>query len=247
MNDNRKKRKGLLLGIILVVFCFSLVACGHDGKETQGDQTIDSKITTQEGVRVSKAAISTKEAVSTKAATEKPATKEQAKTPGKSSAPKESGKAANEKKGPALTVNGTGVNATATFTLAELKKLKEGAYSAEYFALNNYGTKAYFSFTGVKVGTLLQAAGVKSNASKVTFIAEDGYKQSMPLEAALREDYIDEQDAEKQYPVIIAWNENGEEYRASDGLPFRMVIGQKAPGDINKPQWVSNVKEITVE
>lgn len=46
--------------------------------------------------------------------------------------------------------------------------------------------------------------------------------------------------------MIIAWEEKGIEYDVADGPPYKLIVGQK-PGDVNKPQWVSNIDRIIVE
>ncbi len=149
--------------------------------------------------------------------------------------------------GQTMTISGSGVEKTVTLSLSDLKSMKDAYYEDDYFALNSYGTKAYFSFRGVKLAAVLEKAGLKSSARTITFVAPDGYEQQLTVEQALKTDYIDEQNPDKKYPVIIAWHENGEDYDPAEGLPFRLVVGQKAPGDANKPQWVSNIKKVIVE
>jgi len=146
-----------------------------------------------------------------------------------------------------MAIKGAGVDNALSLSLEDLKTMKEAYYEDDYFALNSYGTKAYFSFKGVKLAAILQKAGIKSSATQLTFIATDGYEQQITVEQALKMDYIDEQNPDKKYPVIIAWNENGIDYDPEAGLPFRLVIGQKEAGDVNKPQWVSNIAQIIVE
>ncbi|MDD4504617.1 MAG: molybdopterin-dependent oxidoreductase, partial [Clostridiaceae bacterium] len=103
------------------------------------------------------------------------------------------------------------------------------------------------SFKGVKLSAILEKAGLNKNAATLKFIASDGYEYEIAIEQALKEDYIDEQNPDKKYPVIIAWHENGQDYDAAKGAPYRLVIGQKEPGDVNKPQWVQNVVKIIVD
>lgn len=146
-----------------------------------------------------------------------------------------------------LQIEGSGIEKAISLSLDELKVMKDAYYEDNYFSLNSYGTKEYFSFKGVKLGVILEKAGLNKNAAALKFIASDGYEMKITVEQALKEDYIDEQDPDKRYPVIIAWNENGEDYDAAEGAPFRLVIGQKEPGDVNKPQWVQNVVKIIVD
>lgn len=144
-------------------------------------------------------------------------------------------------------IEGSAVEKSIVLTLDDLKAMKDAYLEDEFFSLNSYGTKEYFSFKGVKLSAILQKAGLKKNAAIVTLVASDGYEQEITIEQALKEDYIDEQNPDKRYPVIIAWNENNQDYDVSKGAPFRLVIGQKEPGDVNKPQWVQNVVKIIVD
>lgn len=145
-----------------------------------------------------------------------------------------------------LVIEGSGIKEPITLTLDELKAMTDAYYEDDYFSLNSYGTKEYFSFKGIKLSAVLENAGIKESAAALRFIASDGYEFEMTVEQALKEDYMDEQNPDKRYPVIIAWHENGKDYDASKGAPFRLVIGQKEPGDVNKPQWVQNIAKITV-
>lgn len=146
-----------------------------------------------------------------------------------------------------LHIEGAGIENPLTLSLDELKAMKDAYYEDDYFSLNSYGTKEYFHFKGVKIKAILDKAVLKDSATNISFVASDGYKHEMTLEQALKEDYIDEQDPSKMYPVIIAWHENGNDYDANKGAPFRLVIGQKEPGDVNKPQWVQNIARIIIE
>jgi|GEM_PF-3543684 len=145
-----------------------------------------------------------------------------------------------------IQVEGAGIEKSLSLSLEDLKAMEDHIFEDDFFSLNSYGTKEYFHFKGVKLSAVLQEAGLKEGAAAVTVAASDGYKLELTLEQALREDYIDEQDSSKKYPVIIAWQENGSDYDAEAGNPFRLVIGQKEAGDVNKPQWVMNIAKITV-
>ena len=94
---------------------------------------------------------------------------------------------------------------------------------------------------------MLDKAKLKGTAKKVKFVATDGYSQELSAEEALKEDYIDEDNPEKKFPVIIAWHENGKDYDIKKGAPFRVVVGQLEVDDMNKPKWVSNIAKIIVE
>lgn len=146
-----------------------------------------------------------------------------------------------------LEISGTGVDNPIKISLDEMKKMSDYYFEDDFFSLNSYGTTEYFYFKGVRMKGLLEKAKLNANAATVKFVASDGYAIELTLEEVLKEDYIDEQDSSKKYPVIIAWHENGKDYDEARGLPFRLVIGQKEPGDVNKPQWVQNIAKIIVD
>ncbi|NLA12209.1 MAG: molybdopterin-dependent oxidoreductase [Firmicutes bacterium] len=159
---------------------------------------------------------------------------------------------AGEKTDPAdgatMTIEGGGVESAVQLSLGELKAMTGALVEDDYFSINTYGTEEYFHFKGVWVWALLeQKADLKEDAAAVSFVAEDGYTVTYTLEEVQREDYLDQQDPEKKYKMILAWEENNEPYDISKGNPFRLVNGQREPGDVNKPLWVSQIQKIIVE
>lgn len=133
------------------------------------------------------------------------------------------------------------------FTLEELKKMDEIIFEADFYSLNSFGTTGYTHFKGVRLWELLNKAGISAEASKVTVVALDGYKIEFTIEQVKKQDYMDETNPDAKYPMIIAWEENGTEYNPEDGAPYKLVVGQKEAGDVNKPQWVSNIDKIVVQ
>jgi hypothetical protein len=153
-----------------------------------------------------------------------------------------------DKKGPFLTLEGRALDNQVIISLNQLKKMKAGIVEDDYFSLNSYGTKEYFSFKGVWIWHLINnEIGLKKNPEKVTFIAEDGYFVEYTVDEIRREDYMDEQNPDKKYKMILAWEENEKEYDPATGSPFRLVVGQKESGDVNKPNWVQNVQIIQID
>lgn len=133
-------------------------------------------------------------------------------------------------------------------SLDNLKEMDDIIFQGDFYSLNNFGTTAHTNFKGINLWMLLEEkAKISTEATKVTVIATDGYKMEFTIEEVKRQDYIDETDEEVKLPIIISWERNGEEYDSLEGPPFKLIIGQREPGDINKPQWVSNIDKITVE
>lgn len=148
----------------------------------------------------------------------------------------------------AVVIEGNAVKGRVIFTLDELKTMEQGLLEADYFCLNSYGTRQYFHFKGIWIGYLLQEKiNLKDKASRVTFTADDGYEVEYTLADVLKEDYVDEQNPGARYKMILAWEEDGREYDPRKGSPFRLVVGQKEPGDVNKPYWVQYVKRICID
>ena len=134
-----------------------------------------------------------------------------------------------------------------SLTLDELKAMNDIIFEADFYSLNNFGTTDYTHFKGVKLWDLLENETlIKPEASKISIIAQDGYSMEFTIEQVQME-YMDETNPDNKYPIIIAWEENGEEYSLDEGNPYKLVVGQKEPGDINKPQWVSNIDVILIE
>ncbi len=147
-----------------------------------------------------------------------------------------------------LVIRGDAVDAETRFSMDEIKSMADGLVEDDYFSVNSYGTKEYTHFKGVWLWYLLQEkVNLKDHASKVSITAEDGYKVEYTLEEIKRDDYIDEQNPNAKYKMILAWEENGREFNTGEGNPLKLVVGQKESGEVNKPFWARNVKTIRVD
>ncbi len=134
-----------------------------------------------------------------------------------------------------------------SLSLDELKAMNDIIFEADFYSLNNFGTTGYTHFKGVRLWDLLESkALIKPEASKISITAQDGYSMDFTLEQVKME-YMDETNPDNKYPMIIAWEENGQEYSTDEGAPYKLVVGQKEAGDINKPQWVSNIDIVIIE
>lgn len=131
--------------------------------------------------------------------------------------------------------------------LSELKAKNNLIFKGDFYWINNFGSKNHTEFKGINLWGLLEEAGVSSGAKTVSIVAVDGYEMEFSLDQVKRQDYIDETDPDAKFPMIIAWEEDGAEYDPEDGPPFKLIIGQKEPGDVNKPQWVSKIDKIIVK
>lgn len=149
--------------------------------------------------------------------------------------------------GPLLKVEGR-VSTPLSLDLSQLKSMDSLIYSADYYWLNSFGSTGHTSFKGIKLwGLLSEEAGIGSDAQTVRIVATDGYEMTFTVDLIRKQDYIDETDDSKKLPVIVAWQEDGSQYDPDKGPPYKLVVGQKEAGDVNKPQWVSNIDRIIVE
>lgn len=80
---------------------------------------------------------------------------------------------------------------------------------------------------GVKLRTLLEQAGVHTDALKAQFTAADDYKDSVRLERALHPD------------ALLAWEMNGEPLKQAHGFPARLLI----PGiyGMKNVKWLTGI------
>jgi len=147
-----------------------------------------------------------------------------------------------------LVIEGEAVEERVLLTLTDLKAMEEGLVDAQYFAINTYGTREHFHFKGVWVWHLIEEkVKLKDTASRVTITGEDGYTVQYSLADVRKEDYIDEDNPGVKLKMILAWEGDGEEFSPDQGNPFQLVVGQREPGDVNKPYWVRNVRTIRID
>lgn len=236
------KRIKILSMILLPVLCLlTLAACAPEAQPPAAAPAAEPAYTVQQ--QASEEALAPTVPAAAPIVETEPSVPEAPAVPAASAAP---APVAEQEDKASIRLEGAGLKDPMSLSLEELKAMEASIYGDDFFSLNSYGTKEYFHFKGVKLSAVLQKAGLKKEAATVTVVASDGYKLELSIEQALKEDYIDEQDPAKKYPVLIAWQENGSDYDAAAGYPFRLVIGQKEAGDVNKPQWVMNIAKIIV-
>ena len=109
-------------------------------------------------------------------------------------------------------------------TFDELVAMPRSTVNAELYCVDAPGILlAEGNWTGVRLGLILEKAGVSPEAVKVAFYAEDGYTTDLTVTTAMRED------------IILAYEKDGEP------LPekLRLVV----PGKWGY-KWISRVTHI---
>ncbi len=123
-----------------------------------------------------------------------------------------------------LSVTGL-VNHPSNFSLADLKAMPQTSVSAELYCVD-YPNRVVEqgNWTGVKLSTLLdEAGGVKPEAIKVAFYANDGYSTDLTIDTA------------KNDNMILAY--------AKDGAPLSEVLRLVVPGHWGY-KWIAQVVNI---
>lgn len=121
-----------------------------------------------------------------------------------------------------LLIDGS-VQNTLDLTLSELEAMPKSTVYAELYC---YGRLLYWGYwTGVKLGLLLEEAGLDENAELVEFHAQDGYEIELSISEATQDN------------VIIAYERDGE--------PLPETLRLVAPG-ANGNFWISMITQITI-
>jgi DMSO/TMAO reductase YedYZ molybdopterin-dependent catalytic subunit len=109
-------------------------------------------------------------------------------------------------------------------TLTEMEALPQTTVNAALYCVDFPGDLvAQGNWTGVKLGYLLEQAGVSQDAIKVAFVAADGYATDLTLATAKRND------------VIVAYQK--------DGLPLSESLRLVVPGKWGY-KWIAQLTQI---
>jgi hypothetical protein len=162
----------------------------------------------------------------------------------------------SEQKDLKITVKGDGVKGEElVLTLEELASIPDVGFDHIYSTINNWPTSRFYAANGIKVHSILEAAGVLETAKVITFRSTDSYEMSFTREQLLEgtqyyypgvEEGI-EDGAEEVVP-IIAYNYKEGSKDISEAVPeaLCLIIGQKSPIEHTNPAFVENISEIIV-
>jgi len=158
-----------------------------------------------------------------------------------------------------LKISGTGVRKEHTVAVGELEFMQNYIFTGEYCLAKSETEKESAVYRGIDIYNYLRReVGFTAGADTITFKAADGSSQTFGLDEIAKTDYINEITGAGNLKVMLAFGKNekplvpdkdAEGYVAeagNDGGPLRLIIGQTAPGDLNRGKSVKNVTEIIV-
>ena len=152
----------------------------------------------------------------------------------------------NEAEAVALTITGDGVPADVKLTLSQVLALPQVTHN--YSAINNWPTKdlGFVGVKGVRIQDLLDQAQIKDEAKLITFKASDGMTQTFTIDELLVQPRYyfpglmeDSSDGKELVPAILSTD-------TLDKNGLRLIMGQRAVTEQNKPWFVKKVNQITV-
>ena len=140
----------------------------------------------------------------------------------------------------ALIIDGK-VDLPGYFTIADLQTMSGlTTRTATYTRLNRFGTRGQDTMTGVYLEQLLKTVmKLPAEAESITIIADDYSAQYNLNTITPLGVYSTDMSGNK---IMLAWS--GTAPIAAGTL--RLIVGQSDPDYVNTPNWISNVKRITV-
>ncbi|NLK52470.1 MAG: hypothetical protein GX295_08515 [Syntrophomonadaceae bacterium] len=149
-----------------------------------------------------------------------------------------------------LVVEGAALTQKKLYSLDDLKAMTDIMVTDTYFsrgkAKGTWAAEQHDTFTGVSLyKLLLDKIGLKTLPMGIKVIGEDGYTKVFTLEEVTGL-YMDETRPNAKLEMIIAWSQNGTEFKNQSSQPFRIITGQKYEGDYNRQDWVNYAKKILV-
>jgi len=129
-----------------------------------------------------------------------------------------------------------------TFSLNALKSIK--SYSGIYKWLNSFPTHGQSTLVGLPLPYFLQqTVGLLPGSTDVTAVGADNVGATFTMDQATRT----YQDGNQ---MLIAWNENGQDLKPTPvpgGGPLKIARPQTSYTDVNKSEWISNLRVLRVD
>lgn len=160
-----------------------------------------------------------------------------------------------EQKALTITVKGDDIDGERKLTFEEISAMPNSGFEHIYSTVNTWPTPRFYVAKGLKLHSILKAAGVLDTFRVITFRSEDSYEVSFTREQILdtpryyypkvNEGISD--GAQRVYPIIAYEYKDGSDdmAKAKPDVPC-LIIGQSHPAEQTNPAFVINVSEIIV-
>ncbi len=157
--------------------------------------------------------------------------------------------AAADNKLETLSIIGDGVVREVSFTRQDLENMTDYIVRHKYSTVNNFPTEKSFYREGVILEHILALAGLKDEASLITFVSSDGYTKTFTREELLNTPRYCFEDgkAAVEVPSIIALRDSPSGYNSLDFMEMGLTLGQRVKGEQNSPWFVKYLKTIEVK
>jgi|GEM_PF-2670200 len=150
-----------------------------------------------------------------------------------------------------LTISGDGVDDSHSYTLEMLEAFDQSVYT--YSSINTWPNEGFFICRGIDLIDLLEDAGIKDSAKKITISSEDGYSQTFTYEELV-------EDTRYYFPGVASGSTSGKQVVPStislqyaEGTDsadladeMRFCIGQRTVSEQNSLWAVQSVSSIVV-
>jgi len=154
-----------------------------------------------------------------------------------------------------ISVSGDGIDGELTFTLPELKAMQDAVFEHVYSTINNWPAAKFYAARGIRVATVLKAAGVLETAKLITFRSNDSYEVTLTRRQLLEDEQFyfpsvesgSGEGAEKVEPILAyEFKEGSSDMAKTMPEEFCLIIGQRNYAEHTNPALVENIKEIVV-
>lgn len=154
-----------------------------------------------------------------------------------------------------VAVTGNGVLKETRLTLAELLELPEARFEHAYSTINNWPAAKKYAVRGIRLAAVLQAAGIKDDAKRITVKGKDDFEWSFTREQLLDTPRYyfpevlsgDPAGAEPVEPVIACeYMENSENLSEARAGDLCLIMPQANVNEQTNHTFVKGVSEILV-
>ena len=154
-----------------------------------------------------------------------------------------------------IRITGDGIDGEIIFSLSELLALPGAVFEHIYSTINNWPVEKFYAGRGIRVETILAAAGVLDAAQSVTFRSYDSYEVTLTRRQLLEDKHYffpqvaegSGENAEEVYPIIsYEYKAGSSDLTQASPAELCLIIGQRNHFEHTNPAFVENLAEIII-